>query len=298
MFIQEKGKDEISAVKGIPDVTDTLKPGLYKVDFKVDGWGELKAINLKEYNPYARLNAIEYGIYNQVRSLIKDFASPEMTEACEAMNSIKKMGIVLHGRPGTGKTSFAGQMISEYVKSHEAVGLIINQTVNPLYITQLIDTIREGLDEDNLVFAVLDEFEKTFGKKYGSSELLSFLDGVDSRNNVITITTANNLNDLPDTLTERPGRFEHFFKFDIKDEGVMTSVVDSMIPKDYKESIDGKALAKRILTESKEKKKNKLGLNKKSVENPTIDDIRIYIRNEIYKVKTDKELESFLEEIV
>lgn len=298
MFIQKKGEDRINVIKGLADVENTLKPGIYKAEFSVGFSGKLETIDLKNYNPYEKLKPIKFGVYNQIQTLINDFISDSMNDIYKLMGSIKKIGIGLYSKPGTGKTALCGQIMNEYVKSHNAIGIIINQQVNPLYITKLIDIIREGLEEDNLIFILIDEFEKVYGDKYSSSELLSYLDGVDSRNNVVTLTTANDIRDLPDTLIERPGRFEYFFKVDIENFETMKSIVESLIPEEYEKSIDSKELTERILNESKNKKTNRLGLKKSNIENPTIDDIRIYIRNELFKIKTKNDIERFLDEIV
>jgi SpoVK/Ycf46/Vps4 family AAA+-type ATPase len=108
---------------------------------------------------------------------------------------------------------------------------------------------------------VYDEFEKSFDRH--DSQLLSFLDGVDSAENIVNIATVNEIKDLPNFVIDRPGRFEKIIEFRADDKTIIKSIVNSIVPKKY----NNETFLKRVF-DKVEKSSNK-----------TVDKVLIIIRD-------------------
>jgi hypothetical protein len=94
----------------------------------------------------------------------------------------------------------------------------------------------------------MDEFEKGFDKNYTSNakELLSFLDGATSRNNIIFIACVNDLSRVPSAFMNRPSRFNLVEEIDYADESMIQSYVTEKIPDKYFNKLDPKELCYKL----------------------------------------------------
>lgn len=131
-------------------------------------------------------------------------------------------GIMLHGEPGTGKSSII-QAIINLVKCHvlyiptqylmdaiETNHWIENYSDIPKFII-IEDVDAAAVSKDRNKFRFMDaesNDERTKAKNaYDISALLNFMDGFDNPENVIYILTTNHLEDLDPALV-RPGRID------------------------------------------------------------------------------------------
>ena len=121
-----------------------------------------------------------------------------------------KLGILLYGEPGTGKSSLVHAIASELNKDVIVLtaGAILNGKLNkynmvccdtpPIIVIEEIDTIVSSRQQDK----ELSENQKSI-----LSELLNFLDGPSSPDSCIIIATTNHIEKL-DPAIIRAGRFD------------------------------------------------------------------------------------------
>lgn len=121
---------------------------------------------------------------------------------------------LLHGPPGTGKTSVVQAMASE-LKS-PLFNLALSDSLSDADLSVLMAGIPAG---SILLIEDIDRilFDENNSKKWTLSGLLNMLDGVISPYGVIIFITTNNLEKLPDVIT-RPGRVDEIYKLTYADK--------------------------------------------------------------------------------
>lgn len=247
MFIKEtKGK-----LRFIDSDSDTvvkrLDNKLYELEANQTMFGTNYFFN--ENSAYDKGKVAEAGVFKNIKEYVEDYFSPEGKEVRDAMSLPNRLGLLFTGEPGTGKTFLAGQLAKMLREREDAVAI---STTSPSSIDlgKVVDMARKDHPE-RLVVMIWDEFEKDYERtgRGGLNKLLAFLDGVDSRDNVVVIATCNDLSKFPSTLLDRPGRFERVAEFKLTDENVIETLLTAMVPEKYKERIDNTILldaAKKI----------------------------------------------------
>jgi len=216
------------------ETVKSLDPGVYNLDIDVHEslFGKTVEMFVEPNNSFKKGKLVNVGIYQTVNSFIDNFFSKEGKEVRHEMGLQNRFGAMFKGLPGTGKTFLAGMVAEKLVKQENAICLLTTN-FSQIDFPKLTDTIRKNGDPNQLLVFILDEFEKDY-KNCNEKELLGFLDGVNSRDNIVVLTTANTITKLPDTLLDRPGRFGLVIDFGIQNQEVLETLVDGLIPDKYK----------------------------------------------------------------
>ncbi|PPD44148.1 MAG: hypothetical protein CTY15_07850 [Methylocystis sp.] len=122
-----------------------------------------------------------------------------------------KLGIVLHGPPGTGKTSLIHALASDfgfdikYIKSLHGLGAAFKSgTKNDLFVIEDIDTIAGGLSREGKKASAMEESALRASPLH---EILNSMDGMQTPDGLKFIVTTNHLDRL-DPAIVRPGRID------------------------------------------------------------------------------------------
>lgn len=264
MFIREEDGSLRISFETIDNIETTLEPGVYSLKVqKVDTFfGTKEILYLNKVNTFVNKEFVKAGIYKRIDNLINIHLSDAMAEAKRILKLKNKIGLMFCGEPGTGKTYTAG-LIGQRIVDKRGGICIVTTEVDGEMTRKIIQHLRTFTDKP--IVWVFDEFEKSVSNN--DAPLLSLLDGVDSPENIIFIATVNDTSRLPGFIMKRPGRFESIVEFKVTDPVILRTIVESMLPKEYRDPVLIDNIHKSILSSN----------------NKTIDKIVLIMRDHLSK---------------
>lgn len=137
-----------------------------------------------------------------------------------------KLGVLMYGPPGGGKTSLLRHLINTEIPKDSVVVFLTFLPVG--FLTKM----SEALGDDVLKVLVFEEFtevEEKLKKTGGTDMLLQFLDGEFSIENSITIATTNHPEKLPANIVDRPGRFDKLMNFGPPSEASIRRLLETWL---------------------------------------------------------------------
>lgn len=171
------------------------------------------------------------GVMKSMLSTIGVFFSDEVRQKYKTLKMTHKMGIVLHGPPGTGKTALARLLMLQEVEKHNAICLdFTGQRMEEMIHT--VGIIRKQQDTPIIIF--WDELEQIANSYY----LLTFLDGVYSFDNLIFIGCTNFPGQIPKRIIDRKSRIKHTFEIKSLESIVYREYITQKLPDLKQEVLD------------------------------------------------------------
>lgn len=161
-------------------------------------------------------------IKNEIRSLVENFLSSK--EKFLSRKIPWKKGIILFGPPGNGKTSIIRTIISMY----NFKPVTISNTISDSTLQEAFSYAEEH-SPSLLYFEDLDS--RLADGKIDLSSFLNYLDGIAAKNGLLIVATANNLNKLPNSITDRPVRFDRKYNIPLPDEKMSFRYIKSCFGK-------------------------------------------------------------------
>ena len=200
---------------------DTLKtvkkitPGIYDVSY-IDH-PEYR-VTLKHILNKESIKIYNFAEKNKIDDIIQAFVSTKVIEKLKKLEFLHKIGILLYGKEGTGKTTIVNYYSNKLILENSAIVLRIKYSGYRL--SEIIDFINNVRNiQDNLIIVIFDEFDE-FVKEGNEGLLKTFLDGSSSTNNTIFLAMTNYIEKIPDSLKNRPSRF----KYKIEIEGIQSNI--------------------------------------------------------------------------
>jgi transitional endoplasmic reticulum ATPase len=202
--------------RGIVKVTDFTQFVLKDEPIK----GELEGVPRKSYDDVGGLK----GQVDKVRELVElPMRHPELFSK---LGIEPPKGVLLHGPPGTGKTLLAKAVASETQTHFISVSA---PSIMSKFVGEAEERVRQIFKEaeenaPSIIFideidAIAPKREEVVGEveRRVVAQLLSLMDGMESRGNVIVIAATNRVNSLDEAL-RRPGRFDREIEIGIPDK--------------------------------------------------------------------------------
>lgn len=202
------------------DVNTVFQPNFYEA--YTDNYGK-RFINIKKvdeiHTPFVTKQNLT------VLDTVNSFFKKGMKEQVNQLGFTHKLGVLLHGKQGTGKTSLINHIIDFMVRDYGAVVFFCNNGNKLATAIGLAKEIRE-IQESPIIF-VADEFERYCDNN--ESELKNLLDGNDSINNSLFLGATNYIDKVPKTLKERPSRFRVVLEITgVDDKKLITKMITTI----------------------------------------------------------------------
>lgn len=193
----------------------------------------LKPINLVEGESYVHMPEV----WDTVDKDIITFLSSR--ELYLSKGFIYKLGILLYGSPGNGKTVYMRKIVNTVIPK-EAIVIFMPDLPQRNFIDRINVSLRNRLK----VF-IFEELAAAVEDKYDVEQLLNFLDGEASIPNSIFLATTNYPDRIPHNIIDRPSRFDKLYKINPPEGDSLKQLLDHFLER---EPTRGELLAAKSLS--------------------------------------------------
>lgn len=155
------------------------------------------------------------GIMEDITSEIKSFFSKKSVESYAEMKLMHKVGFIVYGSHGTGKTCLCRIVMNALAEQYGCICLDCTN-VQIGFTIKVLTQIREI--QKNPIVVFIDECEVDLVQR--ENKFLSFLDGNNSISDMLFIGCTNFIDKIPDRIKDRKSRIKKCFEI----KGLPTSV--------------------------------------------------------------------------
>ena len=167
---------------------------------------------------------------------IKFLMNDEFREYCSSKFIKLKRGIILEGKPGTGKT-----LTLQWLRNQAEKNNISYRQFKS--VKEFVESIDEYYESSKKIF-VFEDFDAALKERTDTGDapnqilatVLNTLEGVEEINDVVSIFTTNNI-DVFDRAFIRPGRIDRVFKYELPTKKDYLDFFKAYVP-DEKEPVD------------------------------------------------------------
>ena len=227
---KETIEDEINQLGR--NINTTIRKYMYEIDGNYGDWHVLNVGKKRGMESLFLPNKEKTELLDMIQTFLKEETKTEY----EKYGIPYKSNILLHGIPGTGKTSTI-HCIASLINSD--IGIIqFNRQIDDLHLTKAINSMTRL---DNCKILVLEDIDSIFSddrKAHDSAKnsvtlsgLLNFLDGLMRNEGTIVFITTNR-KEVLDEAVFRSGRIDHEIKFDYCTEEQIKEMIAFYFPQE------------------------------------------------------------------
>jgi len=204
--------------------SEYLLSGVYKIDWNYRD----ERIELSKHEDGELLEHYDFKEKVHLDELFNAFFNKKVKEQVAKVGFVHKLGVLLYGKEGTGKTSILKRYYHKFIKEQEAIVFILPSHSDKIEsIWNFIKSIRAIQDHPIVVF--LDEVDSLLKESYGEALVKRILDGNLSIDNCIFLAATNYIDELPDA-TKRASRFKYILEVGgVESEAETTKVVRNIL---------------------------------------------------------------------
>jgi len=165
--------------------------------------------------------------YSLLKKDIEDFLENEDVYSNNKL--IHKLGILLYGHPGNGKTSSIRAVLRNIKDELEPVAIFVgSQFPTDAFIRKINSSLK-----NRLKFFIFEELTEALRESQGFiGQMLDFLDGERSPSKCIVLATTNFPHVLPKSIVDRPSRFDKLYEFKEPDDEERKVILNYFLHKD------------------------------------------------------------------
>ncbi len=160
-----------------------------------------------------------------IKNAVDGFFDDSIYDNVRKLKFTHKLGILLYGKQGTGKTSCLNYIANIVVEKYNGIVFICNDENHFNTAISLAKSIRE-IQKEPICF-ISDEFER-FAID-AESKIKNVTDGNESIDKSLFLCATNYINKVPETIKNRPSRFKVKIEMKgIKDKVLIKSILTDM----------------------------------------------------------------------
>lgn len=225
------------------DTTKTLKAGNYLLEY-IDEYQNSRLI-VKHIEIQKIHFPLQYDFIPKFNAIFNSFFDKKIKQEINNLGYLHKLGILLHGKHGTAKTSIFNYYINKFIKENDAICFTFRNTVKINKLWDFIQDIR--VIQDNPIIIFFDELDIFFNPRLldnYENDFKLLLDGHLSIDNCLVFGCTNYFDKIPKTILERPSRIKHIFEVKgLENEKEIYEILNKSIGK-IKKPAELKELAK------------------------------------------------------
>jgi len=204
--------------------TQVLDAGFYDISY--EGYPK-NSIILKQLTIEESVKIHNFPDREKISKLFEAFFDEKVISSISNLGFLHKIGVLLHGKEGSGKSTILKYYANKAVVEHDAIVFYIRrENINNCW--KFIQDIRSI--QNNPIIIFFEEIEQHIAWEYNEGIIKTILDGNMSINNCILFATTNYLEKIPNAIKNRPSRFKYVLDIEgIQDEEEVKQVLEVMI---------------------------------------------------------------------